>query len=188
MARPLPHHLLAALLLVALLAGCGGAPPPGKFPELSWKHLPPIKLKVEKIEIVREYQPRVTSPHVETLAPRGLADSAERWAKDRLVADGDEGTARFVITDASLVEARAASPQERRYVGHVAVRLEIHDQRGTLDGQAAAEATNTRSVAREVSDSDVREAWYLIVQGAMLDLNAELDRNIRFYLPRAVEE
>ena len=39
-----------------------------------------------------------------------------------------------------------------------------------------------------MSDSDVREAWYLIVQGAMLDLNAELDRNIRFYLPRAVEE
>ena len=91
MARLLPHHLLAASLLLALLAGCGGKPPPGKYPDLTWNHQPPMKLKVEKIEIVREYQPRVTSPHVETLASRGLADSAERWAKDRLVADGDEG-------------------------------------------------------------------------------------------------
>jgi len=177
-----------AFLLLALVAGCGGKPPPGKYPELSWAHLPPLKLLVDKIEIAREYQPRLVSPHVETLSPRTLVDSAERWARDRLVADGDEGYARFVITDASLVEAQAASRESRRYLGHVAVRIEIHDEHGAIIGQAAAEASHTESVAREVSDNDLRESWYLIVQGTMLDLNAELERSIRFYLSRFVEQ
>lgn len=198
MARPLPLRLLAASVLLALLAGCGGGPPPEKYPELTWKHLPPIKLKVEKIVVASEYELRVVSPHVETLAPRSLLASAERWASDRLKADGDEGYARFVVTDASIVEERMPAQQslasglsdqrDRRYTGHVAVRLEIHDRRGQVVGQTAAEATKTRTVPQEVKDSDVDEAWYLVVQGAMLDLNAELDRNIQFYLPRFVEE
>ncbi|MFI4986981.1 MAG: hypothetical protein ACHQF3_06050 [Alphaproteobacteria bacterium] len=187
-----------AALALALLAGCGSSPPPEQFPELGWQHLPPIKLNVAKLEVVNEYQPRVTSPHVETLAPRSLLDSADRWARDRLKADGDEGYLRFVVTDASLVEAplplqqgltqSLTNQQARRYTGHVAVRLELHNRRGYIDAQAMADATNSQTVPQDVADREVRQTWYLIVQGAMLDLNAELDRQVRFYMARYLEE
>ena len=191
--RPAPWLLAAAL--AALLSGCGGSePPPEKYPAFSWTHLPPIKLDVDKIVVAGAYTPSVVSPHVETLAPRSLLASAEDWARQRLEADGDEGTARFIVTDASIVEERlppqeslasgASGERDRRYVGHIAVRLEIRDDTGTVVAETAAEGTRTRTLPQDVKDSDVDEAWYLIVQGTMLDLNAELERNIPFYLGR----
>lgn len=189
---------LAFVLLAAVpLAGCGSAPPPETFAELSWTHYPPVKLNVARIEVVKEYQPSAQAPHVDTLTPRTLADSADRWARDRLQAVGNEGFARFVITDASVVEAPLqvqkglsyafTNQQSRRYDAHVAVRLEVHNARGFTDGQVTAEAANSRSIAQDVSQREIGEAQYLVVQGAMLDLNAELERNIHQFLARFLQ-
>lgn len=193
--RKLTGSCLALLGLIAL-AGCSNKPPPDVFPELSWTHMAPIKLNVARIEVVKQYMPSQQPPHVETLAPRTLIDSADRWARDRLQAVGNQGYARFVITDASIVQTQLpiqkglsysfTNQQDKRYDGHVAVRLEIHDAQGGVGGQVAAEAANSRSVPQDVSDHERKEAWYLIVQGAMLDLNAELERNINTHLRQFV--
>lgn len=178
--------------LVLLAAGCAGPPPPQKFPELSWSRLPPIALKVGQIEVVKAYVPSDQAPHVETLPPRTLIDSADRWARDRLHAGGGSGFARFIITDANMVEVALpvhtglayafTTQQAKRYDAHVAARLEILDASGKLLGHAVAEASNSRSVPQEVSQRQLNETWYLIVEGAMVDLNSELDRNVHAYL------
>ncbi len=182
--------VIPALLL--LVAGCAAPPPPQKFPELSWSRLPPIVLKVGQIEVVKAYVPSDQAPHVETLPPRTLIDSADRWSRDRLHAGGGAGFARFIITDASMVEVALpvqtgiayafTTQQAKRYDAHVAARLEILDASGKLLGQVMAEASNSRSVPQEVSQRQLNDTWYLIVEGALVDLNSELDRNIHAYL------
>lgn len=194
MAARMLARLAPAALLLALLAGCNNPPPPEAYPELSWAHYPPIKLNVARIEVVKEYVPIDQAPHVETITPRTLVDSADRWARDRLQAVGESGVARFVIADASVVEVSLpvqkglayafTNQQNRRYDAHGAVRLEIRNARGYVDGQVTAEASNTRSVGQDASQRELNQNWYLVVQGAMLDLNAELDRNIHAYLTR----
>jgi hypothetical protein len=185
-------RLAAAAFFLAALASCSNQPPPDIFPELSWAQLPPYRLNVARIEVIKEYIPSDQPPHVETLAPRTLIDSADRWARDRLRAVGDSGYARFVITDASMVESQLkvqrglsyafTNQQDKRYDARVAVRLEIHNARGYKDGEVDAMATSSRSIAQDATPHERREAWYLIVQGAMLDLNSELERNINTYL------
>ena len=198
MARLKLVHLVPAFLLVLFAAGCNNTPPPpDKFPELSWTNYPPIKLNVARIEVVKENAASDQPPHVDTLPPRTLIDSADRWARDRLQPVGSSGFARFVITDASMVEVPLdvqkglayafTNQQSKRYDAHVAVRLEIHNERGFTDGQVVAEASNSRSVAQDASPREVNEQWYLIVQGATLDLNAELDRNIHQTLTRFLQ-
>ena len=185
-------RVIPALLL--LVAGRTTPPPPQKFPELSWSRLPPIALKVSQIEVVKAYVPSDQAPHVETLPPRTLIDSADRWARDRLQTGGGAGFARFIITDASMVEVALpvqtgiayafTTQQAKRYDAHVAARLEILDASGKLLGQVMAEASNSRSVPQEINQRQLNDTWYLIVEGAMVDLNAELDRNIHAYLGR----
>lgn len=190
MPASMPFRAMTALLL--LVAGCTTPPPPQKFPELSWSRLPPIALKVGQIQVVNGYVPGDQPPHVETLTPRTLIDSADRWARDRLQAAGGSGIAHFIVTDASMVEVALpvhtgiaysfTTQQAKRYDAHVAARLEIVDARGTVLGHVTAEASNSRSVPQEVSERELNETWYLIVEGAMVDLNSELDRNIHAYL------
>ena len=185
-----PIRMTAALLL--LMAGCSGTPPAQKFPELSWSRLPPITLKVSQVEVVKAYVPSDQAPHVETLPPRTLIDAADRWARDRLRVGGGAGFARFIITDASMVEVALpvqsglayafTTQQAKRYDAHVAARLEILDASGKLLGQVMAEASNSRSIPQDASQRQINDTWYLIVEGAMIDLNAELDRNIRAHL------
>ena len=191
-------YLVPAILLALALAGCNNTPlPREKFPELGWTNYPPIKLNVARIDVVKEYVPSDQPPHVDTLPPRTLIDSADRWARDRLQAVGTSGYARFVITDASIVEVPLevqtglayafTNQQSKRYDAHVSVRLEIHNERGFTDGQVVAEESASRTVSQKADEREVNEAWYLIVQGAMLDLNAELDRNIHQTLTRFLQ-
>ncbi|HLI12310.1 MAG TPA: hypothetical protein VKY65_11985 [Alphaproteobacteria bacterium] len=187
-------RLLPALALLLLVGGCNTPLPPQQFSELSWSNLPPFRLNVARVEVVRQYMPSDTPPHVDTLTPRTLIDSADRWARDRLVAVGNSGVARFIITDASVVEVPLpvnkglayafTEEQSKRYDAHVAVRLEIVNARGYTDGEVRAEASNSRSVAQNATPRDINQVWYLIVQGTMLDLNAQLERNIYTYLRR----
>lgn len=185
--------LVPAILFSAFLAGCSNAPPPAeKFPELSWTHLPPIKLNVVRLEVIKAYVPSDQSPHLDTLAPRTLMDSADRWARDRLRPAGSSGWVSFIITNASLVEVRLpvkkgisyafTNQVSTRYDAHVAVRLEIHNERGTVDGQVSAEASASREVTQEASDREISEAQYLVVQDAMLRLNTALEANIYSHL------
>jgi hypothetical protein len=191
---PCAHRIvtIAAAFGLALLAGCNNEPPPEQFAEIAWAHYPPFKLDAARIEVVKEYQPTDAAPHVETLVPRTPIDAADRWARDRLQPVGAAGWARFIITEASVVEVPLkveqglayafTTQQEKRYDAHIAVRLEIHNARGYTDGQVEANATNTHTLPQNATRRETEEVQYLVVQGAMLDLNRALELNIQQHL------
>lgn len=184
---------LALLLLAGLgVTACSTPPQRHPFADLTYSHLPPIRLDVAAVDVVSDYKPPLRAPNVEHLFPVRPADAAMRWAKDRLVPVGTAGVARFTVLEASAVavpldrttglQGLFTEDQSERYDAVVAVRLDLQNARGLRSGTVTARAKRSRTVAEDATLNEREEIWYRLTEALMNDLNAELERNIHQYL------
>ncbi len=188
MARVKVRVAILSCLGVFLAACTTVAPAPG-FPDLTYGHLPPIRLDVAAVEIVDAYSPPLRDPNVEHRAPAQPAVAARRWAEDRLVAAGNRGgRAVYTIRDASIIEIKLEptsglkgvfiKDQSERYDARLAVELAIFDATGSQRGNATATATRSRTVPENVTLNERERIWFQMVEGMMADLNRELEKAI----------
>jgi hypothetical protein len=185
----------ALVLLVAPAAAFAAAPPEvGQFPPMQWTSAPPIKLDVSQLQIVNQYAPSNTPPHIEASVPRTLLDAADHWAQQRLLPSGPDGTARLVITDASIVEVPLQTPPgatppaspTARFDAHIAVRLEFLRPDGTSRGNVTAEAKATRSITNDLAGPDIARQQYLLVADTLHSLNVVFDSTIHQQLASVI--
>jgi hypothetical protein len=179
-------------LSLSVLAACNTAPPQQSFPDVTYKHLPPIRLDVKSVEIASAYSPPLKAPHVEHLFPLPPGVAAERWARDRLQAVGKEGRARFVVREAGVLEERLAksggitglvtTEQTARYVAELAVELVVHDDLGQREGNVKARAQMSRTVPEDLTLNGLEQAWFEMTEALMRDLNAQLESGVAAYL------
>ena len=181
-----------ALCAVALaLAGCQDAPPRAVFADLSFAHMGAFNLDVAAIEIVPAYLPPARSPNVEHLFPVSPLEAAERWARDRLVTAGTSGTARFTITDASVIETRLTPQagvrgaftidQSERYDAVLSVQLSI-EREGVTRAVTAANVNHARTVAENITLNQRDAVWFAMTETLLSELNAQLENDIPVYL------
>lgn len=189
-ARPVRAAVTLALgLAFAVLAACGTTPPPPKYPDISFGHLPAFRLAVARIDIVNDYREPLKKPNIEHEFPIAPGRAAERWVRDRLQAGGGEGYAKVTIREASAIETvlkkksegiRAALTTEpsERYDVAIEVIIEVSNNRGNRDGVEARYAAN-RSVLENISLNDREKAQYELTKLTMEGLNEILDREIK---------
>lgn len=175
--------------LGAILAACTTVATAPGFPDLTYSHLPPLRLDVSSIEIVDAYSPPLREPNVEHRSPAQPATAATRWAQDRLVAAGNRGKrAVYTVKDASIIETKLeptkglkgvfTKDQSERYDAKLAVELTIFDATGSQRGRATATATHSRTVPENVTLNERERIWFQMVEGMMADLNRELEKAI----------
>ncbi|MBM3503831.1 MAG: hypothetical protein FJX65_08140 [Alphaproteobacteria bacterium] len=192
---PLVSRRSALLLGTAtVLVACQGQPLPPPIPELSFNHMPVIRLAVGSIEYREEYEPPLKPPNVEHLFPTSPQSAARRWAEDRLRAAGGPGRAVFVIRRAPVVEAKLARStgvrslftvdQAERYDAELDVALEIRDERGFQEAFATAQAERNRTVPENATLYQRERAFFEMTEGLMKDISAQLDANIQRYLAK----
>ncbi len=184
--------LLILLMIAAALPSCETAPPSRPLLELSYAHLPPIRLNVAEIEVDNRYRPPLEAPNVEHRFAPTPARAAEIWARDRLRAGGASGRARFVISRASVVETKLAlktgivgaftREQAERYDALLQTTLEILSPGGRRLGIVTSSAQRSRTVAEGISIGARERVWFEMTEGMMVDLDAELSGQIRGHL------
>lgn len=186
---------MVGLAAAGAVGACETAPPQ-RLPELSYKHLEPLRLDVARIDVADEYTAPAAAPHVEHLFPMPPARALRRWADDRLVAAGTPGRyARFVIQDARVIETELprtrgvrgafTTDQTHRYELTLAAALEIREERGNFrNAFASAKAMRSRTTAEGITLNEREKAWHELLEMTMADLNTSLERQIREDLAR----
>ncbi len=179
---------VALLVCMIGLAGCETAPPAPQFPEITFTHLPPIKLDVVRIDVVRQYVSPGVKPNVEQLFPVLPATVAARWAHDRLRAVGGDGVARVVIKQASVVEVPLkrtggiagmfTTDQAWRYDAVLDVAVEVVGRTDGRRGSVEARAMRSRTAPEDISLNDRERLWFKLTEDLIGDVNTSLDRQI----------
>jgi hypothetical protein len=188
-----------ALVAVLLLPACA-APPPVPLPDMTFTDRPRFLLEVAEVQVVDQYQPSFRLPNIEHQVPVPPARAVERWAKDRLVAVGRAGRAVVTIKDARVLESSLrvtpgvqgvfTRDQAARYEVIVEATVEIRPGSGvtTADAVATAKAERSRTVPEGISPNDLDRVHFELVEGALRDLDQQLDANIRRFLVGYIRE
>jgi hypothetical protein len=173
--------MLARGAVIALaflfLAGCESTVAPQQFPEITFRHLPPIQLDVAKITYTPRYRAPLGTPNVGQDFPTPPVVAAERWIADRLVAAGSSGEATVTIRRATATETRLKvkkgltgafiTDQAWRYDGIIEITIEAVDLNRQRSATATAIAQQSQSVPEDAS-LDRREAvWFGLIEQLM---------------------
>lgn len=190
------HRIFLTSLLI-LLAACSSSADLPEPPGLGYLAQQPFRLKVARIEVVKQYQSSSIAPHVENEMPMPPAAMIHQWTQDRLVPVGKTGYAVVTIEDASVVEtplkrtsgfqAMFTVDQSERYDAKVSVKIEIFDDAGNSKGSAYARAQSSRSVAENLTLGQRRKIWIYMIEKLISHLDAELDLNVKSYLGTYLE-
>jgi len=175
-----------------ILAGCTTPSPAPRYPELTFSHLPPIRLDAATLEIVDEFKSPFATPNVEHLMPVSPAAAMRRWALDRLMPVGNGGRIIFTIADAGVVEtALAPTPgvrgvvtkdQSERYDAKLLVRISVDGGDNRRRGDVSAEAMRSRTVIEGLSLNEREKIWFQMTEGLVADMDGELEGAIRSFL------
>lgn len=190
------RNLFAVVITLTILAGCETPPPPSGFPQLSYAHLPPIKLNVAQVKIVTEYRSTGVAPNVEHLFPVKPQAAAERWVRERLQPVGRSGLARVTIRRASVVEVKLSrssgvralltTDQSERYDGVMEIAIAILDGSGRQSGAVVSRAQRSKSVPEDISVYDREKTWFDMVEAMMNDINGSLETQIKTHLGKSL--
>lgn len=189
----------ARLLVLAGLglgmAACASAPPPKLIlPEITFENQPKLTFAASSVETIQEYRPSAQPPHIELSIPQPPVAVAGRWARDRIALDNSQqNRVTVIIRKAAVTEVDLkktpglrgsfTEDQVSRFDTEVEMAVEIRDARGFRVGEASASARRAGSMSEKATLNDRDQIIHGLVRETMMDVNRELERNIRQYMP-----
>lgn len=184
-------QLTLSLLAVVVIAGCTRPPAP-QYPEITFTHIPPIVLGVERIEIIDASAPKTGATHVEQQMPVSPETALRAWARDRLRANGVSGVAKFVIESASVTETDlkkteglkglVTKDQAERYDAHVRATLSLEGVPRVTQAFAQADVSRAQTIAEDASINDREQLWFNLTEATMKDFDPIMAKSIRTHL------
>ncbi len=185
-------HCLCVVALGVMAAACTVAPTQVQWPEITYKHRPPLRFDVGQVVIDKRYREPLAPPNVEHLIPVPPAAFAAQWARDRLVAAGSVGRLVYTIQDASVVETPLDTKsgieglftvdQSERYEGHLTVQVRLEGIPGLARASVAAEVERWVTVPEDATLNEREATWFALSKALMNDLDVELEKALFQYM------
>ena len=189
--RPKIKLLFLVSFLSCTLLSCKTNNINSTTPELTFSHLPDIRINVANIVVFNEYKMPFKKPNIEHLAPISPGASVERWVSDILIPVGDELDAQFVIKSGSIIESELttqkglkgifAIEQSKRYTATIDVRLEIFDGSRRL-ATINAKAERSHTLREDATPNLKTNLLFNLVENLMATFDRELRRQVDLHL------
>ena len=186
---------LVSFLFCTLLS-CKTSNIESKTPELTFSHLPDIRINVAKISVLNEYKMPFKQPNVEHVAPISPGASVERWVSDILIPVGDKLDAQFIIKSGSIIESELktqkglkgvfAIEQSKRYTAIVDARLEIFDGSRRL-ATINAKAERSHTLREDATPNLKTNLLFNLVENLMATFDRELRRQVDSHLQNYIQ-
>jgi hypothetical protein len=190
--RAFPRSLGLAALVMFALAACQQAPPPPRFPPLSFRTGAPITLDVRSVDVRDEYTPPLRAPNVEHQFPETPATSVRQWAIDRLRATGGGNTAVLTLRRASAVEQALATEtgvaatftkqQATKVTGTIEAVLSIRGADGRQVATTDARVSRSTTLPEQMSLNERDTALYNFNKDLLTSFDQQMTQNIEQYL------
>ncbi|WP_341895583.1 hypothetical protein [Ferrovibrio terrae] len=186
--------VLAVLGLSLAVAACSTPLEKSILPEITFEGQPKLTFAASSVETILEYQPTAQPPHIELAIPQPPASVATRWTRDRIALDNSQqNRVTVVVKKASVTEidlkktpglrGSFTEDQVARFDTEVEMAVEVRDARGFRVGEAQASARRSNSISEKATLNDRDGLIHALVRETMMDVNRELERNIRQYMP-----
>ncbi|MTI11225.1 hypothetical protein [Curvivirga aplysinae] len=182
---------LFVLGIVTIVTACSTNVERHNFPDLTFTHLQRINLDVASIEVVQAYQPPLQQPHIEHETPISMLATTATWAEDVFKSVGQSGSAKIIISEASIVEEALSNnnsitstfttEQSEKYTSKLTVEIQIQDAFG---GSATTNSSVSRSitVAEDISLTGRERVWFDLIEDTINDMNLKIRDGIGKYL------
>ncbi len=181
---------LAVIGLFGLfVAACESPPSQSNFADITFRHLPEIKLNVGEIVYQSEYNAPNKLPNVDHVFPVPPQRAVENWAKDRLRAVGSENKAVFILKNAAVIEEKLdtkggvtgafTTEQTERYTASMSVEMNIVDNFGNSLATLNARTARSTTTPEDLSLREREELWFKLTEDVMRDLDQQLEPTIR---------
>lgn len=192
--RTYSARLIAVAALAVSVAACGTPPQKLMLPEITFENQPKLTFAASSVETIQEYQPSAQPPHIELSIPQPPAAVAARWTRDRVALDNSQqNRVTVIIKKAAVTEVDLkktpglrgsfTEDQVARFDTELEMAVEIRDARGFRVGEASAAARRSTSMSEKATMNDRDLIIHGLVRETMMDVNRELERNIRQYMP-----
>lgn len=187
----------AGLVLgLVVLGGCDTPPKRQHFADVTFQHLAPIALDVGSVQVAgTDTQGAALAGGAEEVSsefPQAPSAAVAQWARDRLKAVGARGQANFTILEARATRtplprstglgAALKKDQSDRYDLAIEVQLEAFNPILGKSGSLTERVTRTQTVAEDLTLNQREVVLFNLLDDAMKDLNARLERSIPQYL------
>ena len=187
-------QLLVTVMLLIGLTSCSVPAPSSAYPEITFSHLPPIRLKVAEVDIVENYVPPHRGPNVDHLFPITPVAALRQWIVDRIEAAGKTRRGRVIIEDARVVavdlpvrkglQGLFYKEQEVRYAAAMEARVEVRSERGFQNSFATARVTRSKTASEEMTLAEKGQLFFGLTEELIKELNSVLEANIRMHMQK----
>ena len=194
------RKILCVALLISLTTGCSTlfgsheGDEPARYSELRYDNEAPIKLKVNKVEVISEFTPSFRRPNVEHLFPISIEKTAKTWARDRLEAVdfSSDKVAQFIIKDASVTEEldptdKVFEKDRMKYRATLNVLIRISDPEKLSNAETEIQAWRELIIPADTDISEKEKYWNGMVTKLFEEFNIRMERKIHQYLNMYVE-
>ena len=188
--------LFLVSFLFCTLLSCKTSNIESTTPDLTFSHLPDIRINVAKITVLNEYKIPFKQPNVEHLAPISPGASVERWVSDILVPVGEKLDAQFIIKSGSIIESELetqkglrgvfAIEQSKRYTAIVDAQLEIFDGSQRLV-TINAKARRSHTLREDATPNLKTNLLFNLVENLMVTFDRELRRQVDLHLQNYIQ-